>query len=222
MSLNDPTITNAETWDAEARQAWLAGDFPRSRQLFEQVLEARRALDSKEGIVYALFHVTQTMRYAPGYDPSLARPFLEEALLVAQQIGTERYIQPAELNLAWLAYDLGDYAVVFSKLQQLITWFFQVGDPGGTCLGLEILAKSLIGLGVMEPALRLYAAATAIREQHGMQHTVPAVIASEERILSPVRSQLGETRCAAVEAEGRAFDLEQAVAYARSITFATT
>ena len=218
MPPNDPMISNAETWDTEARQAWMAGDFTRSQKLFEQVLSAWRSIGRKEGIFYTLLHITQAMQYTPGYDPALARPFIEEAMQVAQQIGTDRYIQPAALDLARLDFDAGYYRVACTKIQQLVTWFFQVGDPGGTCHGLELIAKALIGLGSIEPGLRLYAAATAIREQHGMQHTVPAVLASEERILGPARSQLGETRCAAVEAEGRGFHLEQAVAYARSIT----
>ena len=94
----------------------------------------------------------------------------------------------------------------------------QAGDPASTCYGLEFIAKALIGLGRSEPGLCLYAAATAIREQRGFQHTVPAILAKEESFLGPARGQLGETLSLAVEAEGRSFDLEQAVAYAQSIT----
>ncbi len=100
MTPNDPTITNAETWDAEARQAFLAGDFTRSQQLFEQELFAWRSTGRKEEIFYALHNIAEVMRYTPDYDPALARPFLEESMQVAQQIGTERYIQPAAFSLA--------------------------------------------------------------------------------------------------------------------------
>ena len=37
-SEND-TAAGVEAWDAEARQAWAAEDFTRSRQLFEKVLD---------------------------------------------------------------------------------------------------------------------------------------------------------------------------------------
>ncbi len=222
MSLNDPTITNAGTWDAEARQAFLAGDFTRSQQLFEQELSAWRSTGRKEEIFYALHNIAEVMRYTPGYDPDIARPFLEESMQVAQQIGTERYIRPAEFSLAWLDFDAGNYLDAFTKFQQIVPSFLQLGDPAGACYGLEFIAKSLIGLGRSEPGLRLYAAATAIGEQHGFQHTVPAVLAREENFLGPARGKLGETLTTVVEAEGRAFDLEQAVAYARSITLATS
>ena len=94
-------------WDAEARQAFLSGDFTRSQQLFEQELSAWRSTGRKEEIFYALHNIAEVMRYTPDYDPALARPFLEESMQVAQQIGTERYIQPAEFSLAWLDFDAG-------------------------------------------------------------------------------------------------------------------
>jgi tetratricopeptide (TPR) repeat protein len=222
MISNDPTLSNAEARDAEARQAFLSGDFTRSQQLFEQELSAWRSTGRKEEIFYALHNIAEVMRYTPDYDPALARPFLEESMQVAQQIGTERYIRPAEFSLAWLDFDAGNYLDAFTKYQQIVPWFLQAGDPGGTCHVLEFIAKALIGLGRIEPGLRLYAAATAIREQRGFQNTVPAVLAKEERFLGPARGQLGETLSLAVEAEGRAFDLEQAVAYARSISLATS
>lgn len=51
---NTPTIENVRAWDAQAGQAWLAGDFTRSRQLFEQVLAAWRLLQQPEEIIFAL------------------------------------------------------------------------------------------------------------------------------------------------------------------------
>jgi hypothetical protein len=135
----------------------------------------------------------------------LARPLLEEALHLAQQIGTDRYIKPAQFNLVWLDLDTGNYAAVFTAMQQLLQFWIQIPDPGGTCHGLEIIAKALIGLDLIEPALRLYAAATANREQRGMQHAVAAYLAHEERFLGPARSQLGAMQCAVVEADGRGF-----------------
>lgn len=219
MATSDVSIaTKAQTWDAEARQAWMAGEFTRSRHLFEQVLVAWQSLQRNEEIVYALIHVTQAMRFEPDYDPTVARPLLEEALRLAQQLGTERYIGPVQFNLAWLDVDVGNYAEAFRAMRQLLPLWMQFPDPDGTCHGLELMAKALAGLGVLEPALRLYAAATAIREQRGRQHTVAAYLAHEARFLALVRGQLGAERSAAVEVEGRTLSLDQAVAYALSVT----
>jgi len=95
--------------------------------------------------------------------------------------------------------------------------FMQFPDPDGSCHGLEIIAKTLIGLGQPEPALRLYAAATAIRAQRQTSHTSVAYLAHEAVRLAPARAQLGAARSAALEAEGRDLTLEQAAAYALAL-----
>ncbi len=77
----------ASEWEAEARQAWFAEDFTRSRQLFEKVLAIRRSLDDVEALIFALIHVTQAMRFEQGYDPTAAQPLLEEVWTLAEQSG---------------------------------------------------------------------------------------------------------------------------------------
>jgi hypothetical protein len=215
---NTPTVEDVRAWDAQAGQAWLAGDFTRSRQLFEQVLAAWRLLQQPEQIIFALIHVTIAMRFEAGYDPATARPLLEEALHMAEHIGTNRMIGPVQFNLIWLELDARRYAQAISGMQQVLPLFMQFPDPDGTCHGLEIIAKALIGLGQDEPGLRLYAAATVIRAQRRTSHTSAAYLAHETRALAPAREQLGVERSAAVEAEGQALTLNQAVEYAHSFS----
>jgi hypothetical protein len=54
--------------DAEARRAFEVGDYPRSRQLFEQALAVCQSIGWKEEIIYGLLHVTQAMSFEPDYD----------------------------------------------------------------------------------------------------------------------------------------------------------
>ena len=215
---NTPTVEDIRAWDAQAGQAWLAGDFTRSRQLFEQVLAAWRLLQRPEEIIYALIHVTIAMRFEMGYHPALARPMLEEALHMAEQLGTNRMIGPVQFNLTWLELDAGRYAQAISGMQQVVSLLMQFPDPDGTCHGLEIIAKALIGLGQNEPGLRLYAAASAIRAQRRTAHTSAAYLAHETHALAPAREQLGVERSTAVEVEGQALSLNQAVEYALSFS----
>jgi tetratricopeptide (TPR) repeat protein len=123
MAISDDPISN-EAWslDEQARQAWGEGNFTRARECFEKTLAAWRSVGNTGEIEYALFHITQAMRLEPEYDPSKARPLLEEALQLGQQIGTDRYIKPAQFNLAWLELDTGNYEVAFTALQQLLAW----------------------------------------------------------------------------------------------------
>src|SRR5262245_11994000 len=184
---NTPTVEDVRAWDAQAGQAWLAGDYTRARQLFEQVLAAWRLLQQPEEVIFALIHVTIAMRFEAGYDPAMAHPLLEEALHMAEQIGTSRMIGPVQFNLVWLDLDARQYARAISGMQQVLPLFMQFPDPDGTCHGLEIIAKALIGLGQAEPGLRLYAAATAIRAQRRTSHTSAAYLAHETRALAPAR-----------------------------------
>ena len=127
-------------------------------------------------------------------------------------------IGPVQFNLIWLELDARRYAQAISGMQQVLPLFMQFPDPDGTCHGLEIIAKALIGLGQDEPGLRLYAAATAIRAQRRTSHTSVAYLAHETRAIAPAREQLGVERSAAVEAEGLALTLNQAVEYALSFS----
>jgi hypothetical protein len=212
-----PAVDDVWAWDAQARQAWLAGDFALARRLFEQVLAAQRLRGEPADTLYALLHVTQAMRFEPGYDPTAARPLLEEALSLAQQIGSSRYLTPVQCDLLVLELEAGHYAVALAGLQRLLPTFVQFPDPDGTCYVLENITKALIGLGQAEPALRLYAAATATRARRGTSHTTQAYLAREARALAPAHEQLGAERSAAAETEGQAMSLEEAVAYALSL-----
>jgi hypothetical protein len=154
------------------------------------------------------------MRFEPGYDPTAARPLLEEALRLAQQIGTDRYLVPVQGDLLVLEVEAGHFTEALAGLRRLLPTVMQVPDPDGACYVLEHIAKALVGLGQAAPALRLYAAATATRARRGTSHTTPAYLAREARALAPAREWLRAERSAAAEAEGRAMTLEQAVDYA--------
>jgi hypothetical protein len=218
---NTPRVDDIHAWDTQAGQAWVAGDYARSRQLFEHVLAAWRVLQQPEQIIVALIHVTIAMRFEPGYDPDLARPLLDEALQIAQQIGTNRLIGPVQFNLTWLELDSGHYAEAISGMQHVVPLFMQFPDPDGTCHGLEIIAKAMIGLGQDEPGLRLYAAASGIRAQRRTSHTSAAYLAHETRALAAARQQVGAERSAVLEMEGHALTLNQAVEYALSFRVPT-
>jgi hypothetical protein len=102
------TAAGVEAWDAEARQAWAAEDFTRSRQLFEKVLDVWRSGDHVEAHIFALIHVTQAMRFEEGYDPAAARPLLEEALMLAERADSADAVAAVQVNLATLALEQGN------------------------------------------------------------------------------------------------------------------
>src|SRR5690242_5578673 len=101
----DAIEARARVLDTAARHAWDAGEFTRSRQLFETVRDLWRGQPNS---VFPLLHITQAMRFEPGYDPAAARPLLEEALTLAAQTGDPGAAAPVQLNLALVAQEQGD------------------------------------------------------------------------------------------------------------------
>jgi len=75
----------------------------------------------------------------------------------------------------------------------------------------------LVGLGLSEDALRMFAATEAERSHQGVKITDPVMVKSLERRLRPARSTLTAERQEQVEAEGYEMSLEQAVKYALAI-----
>jgi hypothetical protein len=80
---------------------------------------------------------------------------------------------------------------------------------------LESLAMAAAGQGKSARALRLFGAASDLRDAAGIPQVQPAVVARFELFLAPVRAALGSDAAAAAEAEGRSLDLDRALAEAR-------
>jgi tetratricopeptide (TPR) repeat protein len=212
------TALDAQTWDAEARQAWDAGQFTQAQHLFEKVLAVWRSLDNPDEIIYALLHITQSMRFAPDYDPAAARPLLEEAWQFAQQPGMEACRMPVQLNLAIVALEEKEYRQALRLGQQLLSQAVQVADPELTTTMAGIIGIAIAGRGHPDDGLRLYAAGMALRKRLGVPDLPPILLEHHQRLLAPIRHLLHPARIAALEAEGQALSLEQAVAQAFAFT----
>jgi hypothetical protein len=205
------TEARASAWDAEAREAWKSEDFARSRRLFEKVLEARRSLDNVPDVVFTLLHVTQAMRFEPGYQPAAALPLLEEALTLAERSDLADCIFAVQVNLAVVALEQAEYPGALALARELLAK--AMGDEAATWGMLMLAGLSLAGLGLFEDAVRLYAAGSALRERLGIPFDDRLVLQQHERMLA-----LGPERLASVELEGRSLSVERAVAQALAMT----
>jgi hypothetical protein len=206
----------AKDLDAEARKAFDQQEYTRSRQLFQQALETCRLASWKEEIVYGLLHVAQVMSFEPDYDLANARPLLEEALQVAQQIGTDRYILPVQINIIRVLMDEGNFVESFHLIQDALPRAANVPEEPFVNNLLTFSVKALSVLGLAEDALRLFGSTEAERDRMGA--IIPEPMRSRlENSLAPARAVLSQERQAMVEAEGYRFSLDDAVHYALSI-----
>lgn len=212
------TAVDAQAWDTEARAALAAGDFTLARHLFEKVLAVWRSLDNTDETIYGLLHITQMMRFAPDYDPAMARPLLEEAWQLAHQEGMEECIRPVKINLAIIALEEKEYSKALHYSQQLLTELRQVSDNEGAAAMFWLIGIAGVGLGYTEEGLQLYAAGTTWRERLQAPEQPPYIIEHHRQLLAPARGQMSPEQLAGLEAEGQALSLEQAVATALAFT----
>lgn len=210
------TAADAQAWDTEARRAFEAGEFTQARHLFEKVLAVWRSLNHTEEIIYALLHITQSMRFELGYDPAAARLLLEEAWQFAQQEGMEACRAPVQLNLAVVALEEQEDSKALRIGQQLLSDALQSSDLERITGLLWLLA--IARQGHSEEGLRLYAAGTALRKQLAVPDVPPILHEHHQRLLTPARRRLSSVRIATLEVEGQTLTLEQAVAHAFAFT----
>jgi hypothetical protein len=215
-ALVDAWKTRAMELDAEARQAFEQQDYLRSRQLFQQALEACRLAQWNEEIVYGLLHVTQAMAFAPDYDPANARPLLDEALQVALQLGTDHYIIPVRLNRTRLLIDEGKPVEGLRLAQANLRPAMALADPVLVNNLLTFIAIALANLGEAEAALRIFGSTEAERSRRGEKLTEP-FLSELARQLAPARSRLSQEHQTRVEAEGYGLSLDEAAQFALSI-----
>lgn len=216
QSYSERLKAQAMALDAEARKAFDRQEFTHSRQLFQQALETCRLASWNEEIVYGLLHVAQVMSFEPDYDPANARPFLDEALQMALQIGKDRYILPVQINIIRILMDEGNFVESFHMIQDALPRAANVPEEPFVNNLLTFSVKALAAFGLAEDALRIFGSTEAERDRVGA--IIPEPMRSRlENSLAPARAVLSQERQAVVEAEGYRLSLDDAVGYVLSI-----
>lgn len=211
--LPDDPAAAAAALEAAARRAVDAEDYATARAAFERELVLRRQLGDTNGIIYALLHVAWVRRVGQG-EISAARPPLEEALAIARERSPE-HLSALAWNLGDQALSEGDFATADRLLRESLAAAASGPRDAGTMGGaLEGVAMAAAGQGRWVRALRVFGAASALREAAGIPQVQPAVVARFDRFFGPARTALGPTSAAVAEAQGRSLRLDQAIAEA--------
>ena len=141
----------------------------------------------------------------------VARPLLEDSLLIGKQTGTETASVYAGLGLARLCALQGDAAAARRLYQESLSLLVEFNVyKEGIAAGLEGLAALEAGEGAPRQAARLWGAAHALRETIGAP-MYPVDRASYEQALARARAQLGEQAWRQAWAEGRLMTPQQAM-----------
>ena len=171
----------------------VAGDLDGARSLFERSLGLFRRVGDSQGVALGLYGLAATR---PVDALVAARSHAEESLGILRAVGDRRTYGKALWAAADINADLGDAETAAAQFEESLTLFVEFGDRWFGGLVLVSAAFLAAATGDAERAIRLLAAADAIRNAL----EVPLWAGFRERhdrVLAEVRSTLGDERFAA-------------------------
>lgn len=180
----------------------------------EQSAALSREVGNRLSLCHALF-VLANGRLSLGHADE-ARALYQESLTLARELGDQRGVALALTGLGDVARVQGDYPSASRMYTEGITAFTGLGERLNVAESLERLATLALARGQMTDAVRIAAAATAIREAIGAA-PVPVLQAEVKAGLAAAREALGKDAYTHAWAEGRRLSLEEAVACALPI-----
>jgi tetratricopeptide (TPR) repeat protein len=207
------TAIRARALDVAGALAFWQSDRDLAGALMQEALAIRRELDDKQGIALSLIHLGNN-KWIFESDYTAARMLFEESLAICEALGGETDMAyPPHQNLGHLTVEQGDFRRAQSLLRRSLLTLRDKEGIWAINFTLDGLAGLAAGQGQPEKALRLAGASEALRESAGIR-LPPVWQARVERLLEPAWKMLDETSCSVAWAEGRAMNLEQAVAFA--------
>ena len=189
--------------------AWGMGQIERANVLLEDAVVGLNAAGVTETAAFASFTLGLVARQAGELDRAVA--IFREALRFSSEAGFRTGMAVSLGSLGWTTFMRGDIdeAEVFSR--EALALRFELRDRSGTAEQLIDLSIYAAERGNRARAVRLYAAADALRESRGTG--VPAYDRErDEHLLRTLRERLGEAGFAAEWLIGRGLRFEDAVA----------
>jgi DNA-binding CsgD family transcriptional regulator len=198
-------MTAATDGDANAARAWAE----EARALLADTVRAPRTRNVAVALLLLGYF------YYLRRDHEAARLMAQSSRAIASELGaTGGPTDGATTLLGWLSLeegDLGRARALFSEV--LVGGALQRGERWGTALGLEGCAMLAVEEGLFERALRLAAAAAALRQVIGAP-AYPAERVALQRWLPAAKQALGAAAAEAAEQAGLSLAAEEALAEA--------
>jgi non-specific serine/threonine protein kinase len=193
------------------------GDHESARSLFEEALAIHRERGDRWGIGLLLLNLGVNARDRSDY--ALARTLLQDSMTIMRGLG-DRWGVALVLNvLGSLAHRNGDLSLASSHYQESLTILRDLGERRRIAFSLDSVASLAASLGQVQKAMRLAAAADALRESIG---AAPDQQAELQSPLESAEAALSEEARESLWREGRAMTVDQAVELALEPYGATT
>jgi len=194
-----------------AAVAGLAGRRREAQHFASASITVMRRIDQRWGVARALLGLGDLARLHR--DPGDAHARYLEALSVLREIGARPEIARCLAGLGRIAIELDAIGLARQHLAESIRLSRSTGSRIGVARGLEAFAALAVRENRREQAVRLTAAASALREAAGLPSLSGARV---ERYLAPAR-RLGEPAIARLWAQGLALTGDAAIAMALDV-----
>jgi predicted ATPase/DNA-binding CsgD family transcriptional regulator len=188
--------------------AGLLGKLRETQELATESIDVMRAIDQQWGVARALLGLGDLARLRG--DPGDAHAKYLEALDILREVDARPEIARCLAGLGRVAIELGELGLARQHLAESLRLSRSTGSRIGMARGLEAFAALAVQEKRPEQAVRLTAAATALRETAGLP---PLPGARVERYLAAAR-RLGEPAIARLWTQGLTLAAEAAVALA--------
>ena len=189
LALNNPGITMRAQ-----------GDLAEAASLHEESLDLFRALEDAGGIALVLSNLGGVAEGRGEY--AKAASFYWENLDLYQEVGEKRGIALLTGRLGGISRVRADYARAAALYDESLRLHRRLGNGLGISQDFEGLAAIHVAWGSPESAVRLWAAAGALREEIGAPLKDPER-ARYEPLVAKARDALGEEAFAKAWADGR-------------------
>lgn len=143
--------------------AQLMGRLEEACRYQEESLVLLRELGDQQAIATSLNN--QAAVLADLGQTGKARELLEESLRIRRQLGDKRGIGKTLANLGQVLAELGEHSQAVAAQEEGLALHLEVGDKEGVVLSLEGLAFIRAAQEMWRPAVRLWGAAHALREE---------------------------------------------------------
>jgi DNA-binding CsgD family transcriptional regulator len=188
-----------------AAAAGQRGDLAGAQRLGEAALAVMRGIDQQWGAARTLLGLGDLARLTG--DAYAAGRRYEEALVILREVNARPEIARCLAGLGRIAMDQGEIAVGRQHLTRSIELSRSTGSRIGTIRGVEAFAALAVAEGHPERAVRLAAAAAALRMA---AHLPPRPAAWADRYLAAARD-LGEDEVGRLWEQGSGLDASSAV-----------
>ncbi len=200
-------------WIVLGRAARAEGNLAEAARCFAEGDTSARQTNSLSIRGMALRHRAE-VAWMQG-DLEQATTLAEEGRQLAQSMGIPFVVAGQTTLLGHLAHQQGDYPLAKARYRQALALYRPFGSPTYTAWCLEGLAATLCAEECYAQAIRLCAAAAALREQ-AQTPLPPAEREAFEQVVTSAQATVGKAAFAAEWTLGAALTQDEAIAYALS------